>query len=89
MSDGGETAGGCFALVGLLLLVWVPFHFSGFSILFGRTEGRYSPDLVWAECLFLNSTGVEKVRQSFITPEWRDRFYCPRYKKVGQWPNGA
>lgn len=79
-----EESAGCGALVFMAACAWAIFHFSGYSVLIGRTEGAYGGELVWAECLFLNSTGIETRREVFTSLEWRSRFYCPRTKKVGE-----
>lgn len=81
---------GCIGTVLVLAaLIWVPLHFSGKSILFGRTEsqyqGLYGTNYV-VLCIYFTSTGTEEIRREFDGPASRSAFYCPRLKDIGKEP---
>lgn len=82
-----DDAAGCFgAVIGIVLLGWAPLHFSGKSILYGRTEttgaSPYNSKLV--TCHYFNSTGTESILRTFDFASSREAFYCPRIKDIGQ-----
>lgn len=79
-----DGALGCLGAIFIAALAgWVPLHFSGKSILYGRTEkamkdGYFDTTLV--TCHYFTSTGTEDTSRMVGSPSG---YYCPRIKDVG------
>lgn len=88
---GGNDGAGCIMAIFLLaLLAWVPLHFSGKSILYGRTTEQsavtnsFGMKTAIVTCHYFNSTGTEDRAKLFEFSGNEDGYYCPRLKDVGQ-----
>lgn len=85
-----EDSLGCLgALAGLAIVVWVPLHFSGKSILYNRSQlkteltymGTPTGTSYIISCHYFNSTGTEEV---FKQTGYPDSYFCPRLKDIGR-----
>lgn len=80
--NNNEGLASLFGLFILLLVFWLPFFYSGISLLYLR-DTKISGGTALVECRYLNATGLEWPSRYFSSAPQAENYYCPRWKWVG------
>jgi hypothetical protein len=75
-------------MIVLAAVSWVPLHFSGIAVLYGRTDeepirGGFS-SIYPVKCHYFTSLGTIDKDMDYYSAAGRAGYYCPRWRKLNE-----